>query len=317
MSKRLLFAPVLVALFVPASAEIIAKKDGNNLRVEVDGALFTEYRSDRWLPCLYPLMSPSGTHLTRQFPFAKDVPGEESDHPHHVGFWFTHGSINGSDYWHGGKDGSKVVTVGFAKEPVVGKSDGGGDELSFSVDLEWVGKDGKVDLEERRDYRITVAGMTRVIDVACHLKAADDDVVFGDTKEGSFAIRVAPTLRHKGEVAKGHIVNSKGDKDGAAWGKRAEWVAYHGPDSAGNKMVIALMDKKGNIHHPTWWHARDYGLLAANPFGPRSFKDKAWKGKGGFTLKSGESRTQSYRLVLHQGDLESAGLESHWRNFNE
>lgn len=309
---RLFLITASVGLALSLHAEISTEKDGGNLRVKIDGELFTEYRADQWLPCLHPLISAKGTHLTRRFPFEKGIEGEASDHPHHVGFWFTHGNVNGSDYWHGGKDGSKVVTKRYVGEPVVDK-----ESVSFSVDLEWMGKDGKRDLSERRTYHIKSSGPTRSVEVRSKLTATDGDVVFGDTKEGSFAIRVAPTLRHKGEVANGHILNSEGLEDGAAWGKRAAWVAYHGPDSKGNPTVIALMDGADNLHHPTWWHARDYGLLAANPFGPKSFKDKAWKKQGDYVLKNGESLTQSYLLILHQGDLASADLEAHWESFSK
>jgi len=154
-----------------------------------------------------------------------------------------------------------------------------------------------------------------------NLKIEIDGALFteyrSDTKEGSVAIRVAPTLRLKGEVAKSHITNSEGVTDDAAWGKRAKWVAFHGPDSAETPTVIAILDHTKNLRHPTWWHARDYGLLTANPFGARSYRDKEFKGSGDFTLKNGASLKQRYRLVLHQGDLASAKLEEQWRAFTQ
>ena len=310
-------ALLILALSVPLPlhAEITFEKEGNNLRVDIDGELFTEYHSDKWVPCLYPLMSPDGTHLTRQYPFVKGVAGEENDHPHHIGFWFTHGSVNGSDFWHGGKDGSKVVTKGFVGEPVVKQGDT--DSLTFTVDLEWLAKGKDPILSEQRSYAIQSNGKTRTIDVTCILKAIDGDVVFGDTKEGSFAIRTAPTIRLKGKVAKGGITTSEGVTNEKAWGKRAKWCAFHGPDSAGTPTVIALMDHKKNLRHPTWWHARDYGLLTANPFGARAYKDKEFKGSGEFTLKNGESLKQQYRLILHQGDLASTKLGEQWESFNK
>lgn len=302
---------------MPLHAGITATKDGNNLKIAIDGKPFTEYRTDKWIPCLYPLMSPDGTHLTRQFPFEKDIAGEEKDHPHHIGFWFTHGSINGSDFWHNGKDGSKIITKGFVGEPIIEEVDANTANLTFTVDLEWIDKTKASILSEQRTYRIQTAGKTRTIAMTCDLKAINGDVVFGDTKEGSFAIRVAETIRNKGEIAKGNIATSEGLTDGNAWGKRANWVAFHGPDSAGTPTVIALMDHTKNLRNPTWWHARDYGLLAANPFGTRGFKDNQFEGGGEFTLKNGESLKQNYLLILHQGDLASAKLEDAWIKFNE
>ena len=305
-----LLIPLLFLGALPLQADIELKKDGGKLKVLVDGKLFTEFRSDASSPCLYPLMSPTGTHLTRQFPFEKGVEGEAPDHPHHVGFWFTHGSVNGKDFWHSRGD-AKIVCKGFVGEP-----EASGDSANFTVDIAWEAG-GKAVMTERRKYEITASGKTRTVDVTSTFKPADGDVTFGDTKEGFFAIRVAPTLRLKGEVAKGRITTSAGNKDGDAWGKRAKWVAYHGPDSAGTPTVIAILDHKDNLRHPTWWHARDYGLLTANPFAIRAFKVKDAKGDGKHTIKAGESLTQRYRLVLHQGDLASAKLEERFGAFTK
>jgi len=311
---KLLHIALLASSILPLHAEIKVAQEGNNLKIEIDGALFTEYHSETKVPCLHPIMSPDGTHLTRQFPFEKGVAGEENDHPHHIGFWFTHGRVNGADFWHG-RGEEKVRTKGFVGEPVI-KNGEERSSVSFTVDLDWMAKD-KRHLSEQRTYTITAEGKTRTIDVTCKLTAADGDVLFGDTKEGSFAIRTAPTLRLKGKVANGGITNSEGMKGGDAWGKRAKWVAYHGPDSAGTPTVIAMLDHAKNLRHPTWWHARDYGLLTANPFGASSYKDKEFKGKGDFTIKKGETLTQRYRLVLHQGDLASAKLEEQWQAFTK
>jgi len=317
IAKRLLHAFVLILCSLPLHAGITATKDGNNLRIAIDGKLFTEYRTDKSVPCLYPLMSADGTHLTRRFPFEKNIAGEQYDHPHHIGFWFTHGDVNGSDFWHGGKDGSKILTNRFVGEPIIEETEPGTSSLTFTVDLEWLAKGKNPILSEQRTYKIQTSGTNRTIEVTCDLKAINGDVIFGDTKEGSFAIRVAPTIRNKGEVAKGRIITSEGLTAENAWGKRADWVAFHGPDSAGNPTVIAIMDHSENLRNPTWWHARDYGLLAANPFGALGFKDKDFKGGGNFTLKNGESLKQQYLLVLHQGDLTSAKLDGAWAKFNK
>jgi hypothetical protein len=124
-------------------------------------------------------------------------------------------------------------------------------------------------------------------------------------------------LRLKGPVAKGRITNSEGVDDGDAWGKRAKWVAYHGPDAKGTATVVAILDHAKNLRHPTWWHARDYGLLGANPWGIRAFNDKEITESGNFTLKNGESLTQRYRLILHEGDLPSAKVEESWKEFSK
>ncbi|PXA03073.1 hypothetical protein DDZ13_14035 [Coraliomargarita sinensis] len=302
-----------IALFLAHAleAEIAVLQNGQQLRVEIDGELFTEYRTERHVPCLYPLLSPDGTHLTRRYPFAENIVGEASDHPHHIGFWFAHGDVNGYDFWHG-RNGERITTSRVQH----GSVDKGpeGSRVRFSADLDWIAGRKKL-LTERRVYTIIEKGSDRIIDVTCHLKATETELVFGDTKEGSFALRLTPTLRLKGEVARGAITNSEGAQGRDAWGQRARWVAYHGPDSAGTATVVAIFDHPENLRHPTWWHARDYGLLTANPFGPKAFGDDTFTNKGDFILKESETLTLRYRLVLHQGNLHSAELNERWNEF--
>ena len=301
---------LLSAVSLSAGITINLKQENKNLKVLVDGKLFTEYHGNTRVPCLYPLMSHSGTHLTRQYPFVKDVTGEKSDHPHHTGFWFTHGNVNGHDFWH--KEDCKIVTRSLGEFRVSKHKEHA--STSFTAELAWEAK-GKPILLEKRQYTITIAGTTSHVDVTSSMEPVGDKVTFGDTKEGSFAIRTAPSLRLVGEVAKGKITNSEGVKDNDAWGKRARWVAYHGPDSAGTPQVIAILDHNKNLRHPTWWHARNYGLLTANPFGIRAFRDNSVKGSGDFHLNKGQSLTQRYRLLLHEGSLESAKIEESWTSF--
>ena len=72
---------------------------GPNLEVKVDGKPFTVHHVDVGAkPFLFPLVGPTGDSYTRAFPMEK-VEGEDQDHPHQRSFWFTHGSVNGVDFW--------------------------------------------------------------------------------------------------------------------------------------------------------------------------------------------------------------------------
>ena len=138
----------------------------------------------------------------------------------------------------------------------------------------------------------------------------------GDTKEGSMAIRLAPTMRLKGKegkVGKGHILNSEGHRDGETWGKRAAWCDYYGPVE--DKIVgVAIFDHPQNPKHPTWWHVRDYGLFAANPFGVHDFEKKP-EGTGDITIPAGENLTFKYRFYFHKGDAKQAKVAEHYREY--
>lgn len=127
------------------------------------------------------------------------------------------------------------------------------------------------------------------------------------------AIRLAPTMRLKGEVGQGHIVNSEGVRDGATWGKRAAWCDYYGPVE-GQVVGVAIFDHPSNPRHPTWWHVRDYGLYAANPFGIHDFEKKE-RGAGNLTIPAGESVTFKWRFYFHRGNEIEGKVAEHFRQY--
>ncbi len=302
---------ILLGLFLftlPLSAQLKLTEVDRTIQVTDGEKLITTFRTDKQVPCLYPLIGPSGSSVTRHFPFKKDVPGEQSDHPHHISFWFTHGLVNGHDFWHEAKGAkpSKIVLKSYAD---IGES-------SFTANLTWE-HDTKSLLTEKRTYAFTSTNTELIIDLTSTLTALED-ITFGDTKEGSLGLRLTPSLRLKGKVAKGSIENSEGHQNKAAWGKRAKWVAYHGPDSQGKASVVTLMDHPSNLRHPTWWHARDYGLLAANPFGQHDFELKKKKPHlGDYLLKKNQSLAQRYRLIIQAGDFDKTTLKNHFQTFSK
>jgi len=285
----------------------ISDTDGK-VTVKLDGKLFTEYRTDSRVPYCYPLMSSSGACLSRHWPMEKGF-NEEEDHPHHRSFWLSHGAVNGHDFW--------AWTTKESNPKIEHKGVRNLKDDSFTVDLAWTA-DGKTQLTEERTYSFRkVDAETTEIDMTSKLTAADSDATFGDTKEGMFAIRVDRTLRQKGKEAKGAIADSEGRKDGDVWGKKADWVAFSGPDEKDEPAVIAVFDHPSNFRHPTWWHARDYGLLAANPFGIHDFEGKKDKQTGVHVLKKGETLSFRYGVILHHGSLESAKLPKLWTEFSK
>lgn len=129
------------------------------------------------------------------------------------------------------------------------------------------------------------------------------------------AMRLAETMRLKQPkgAGEGHIVNSNGVRDGNTWGKRADWVDYYGPVN-GRTVGVAIFDNPGNPRHPTWWHVRDYGLFAVNPFGWHDF-DKKPAGAGDFKIPAGQSVTFRYRFYLHYGDEKQAKVAEAYEEY--
>lgn len=300
--------PILLALAAPLHAQFVfsEKTPENNLSVELHHGkdLVTAFRTDHRFPYLYPVHSPSGANVVRNWPMKTDVPGEEKDHPHHRGIWLTHGSVNGYDFWTDNPKNNTTIRLNSITDKQIVT-----DTAYLKADLTWIAANTEL-LQESRQYAFSKPdAQTLRIDIQSKLTAIADQVVFGDTKEGSFAIRTDRTLRVKGPSAKSTLTNSNGETNLDAWGKRANWAAYTGPDELGKPAVVAIIENPNSFRSPTHWHARDYGLLAANPFGIHDFEKKKDKTLGNHTLKKSESITLSYTVIIHQGTLETAKLK--------
>jgi len=286
-------------------------KAGKNLRVEINGKLFTEYNfQDVPRPYFYPVIGPTGVPIVRHWPM-KEGKDEAKDHVHHRSLWFTHGEVNGHDFWGEGSRSGKIVHDKLLKMTF------GRDVGIIQSQNKWVTRDGKVICTDTRTHRFYPPMATgQIMDFEVTIHASHGKVVMGDTKEGSMAIRLTPTMRVKtkeGKVGKGHIINSEGHSDGDAWGKRAAWCDYYGPVE-GEVVGVAIFDHPKNPRHPTWWHVRTYGLFTANPFGVHDFERKP-KGVGDLTIPAGQSVTFRYRFYFHKGDEKQAKVAELYREY--
>ena len=291
-----------------AKGGVAIEESDDKLTVTVNGKLFTEYRfKEQYRPFFYPVIGPTGVPVIRHYPMNPDLDkgGDKPDHPHHKSLWFTHGAVNGVDFWSDGK--GKIVHDKFlevSSGPQVGV---------IKSQNKWIAPDGTTTCTDTRTHRFYNTPDGQIMDFEVTIHASEGEVVFGDTKEGSMAIRLAPTMRLKGAVGKGHIINSEGVTDGDTWGKRANWVDYYGPVEGG-VVGVAIFDHPSNPMHPTWWHVRDYGLFAVNPFGVHDFENKP-AGAGDFKIPAGESRTFKYRFYFHKGDEKQGGVAEHYRDY--
>jgi hypothetical protein len=281
------------------------------VRVEIDGQLFTEYHyRNVSRPYFYPLLSVDGDHYTRRWP-QENVPGEERDHPHHHSLWYSHGDVNGVDLWSESDKAGRTV-----QQSIIGMKSGKA-QGSLITRNEWRARDGTLLAHDERTHHFSRGpGSERILDFTITILATQGDLTLGDTKEGTFAIRIAESMRNrqpKNQPGEGHLLSSRGHKDGDVWGKRAEWVDYWGPVN-GKILGLAIFDHPANPRHPTWWHARDYGLFAANPFGVHDF-EKRPKGSGDLRIPSGGSVTFRYRVLFHAGDSGLANIVSRYEEY--
>jgi hypothetical protein len=265
------------------------------------------------------LRSASGKIVTRMYPMDANVPGESKDHPHHRGLWFAHGDVNGYDFWgnDASQDNGKKGRVVLAKIDKIasGKSSG-----FIDCTFNWNAPDGKSLVTETRKMVFYSNSDKRVIDFDITLLAIEK-VQFGDTKEGTFAIRLAPGLEELEKrslpqpVRTGKMVNAQGKSgEKEVWGKRSEWVDYAGT-LENEKLGVAILDHPDNPHHPTYWHSRGYGLHAANIFGVHDFENDKSK-NGAITLEPGQSLRFRYRVIIHPGDYQSAGIATLYQDYS-
>jgi hypothetical protein len=307
---RLACAYLVAAVLSPAvacAAEVTTEKTPGGVAVKVDGQPFTEYLTKSGSkPILWPVYGPTGKRMTRNWPMEDGVPGEtDRDHPHQRSLWFTHGDVNGIDFWSEGK--GRIEHREFVKVE-------NGPPATIVTRNDWLSPDGsKLVCQDERTFTFGADADSRWIDCAIEIKATNGPVVFGDTKEGSFGVRTASSMRvQQGVKIVGHIVNSAGQTNLAAWGKPAPWVDYYGPVED-ETLGIAIMNHPSSFRFPTHWHVRTYGLFAANPFGLGDFS--GGKEQGAYTLSEGETLKLRYRVLLHKGDEKAGRVAEAYEHF--
>ena len=95
----------------------------------------------------------------------EDVEGEDRDHPHQRSFWFTHGDVNGFDFWASdplNRPNPKFGTIEETGRPTV--VDGPVVGIIRTTD-DWLGPDGKILCTDDRDWRTYDTEGARVIDL--------------------------------------------------------------------------------------------------------------------------------------------------------
>jgi len=325
-SNKLIIFSFFMAFITITSAQkkqavqLTDDKQKQEIAVTINGNPFTTllYNDTLYKPVLYPVYSPGQQLITRGFPLVPRE-GEPTDHPHHQGIWFNYENVNGLDFWNNSYAiaESKKSSYGSIKTTkIISVKSGKKAELKMSAN--WIDHNRSVLLEELTTYFFSGNEEQRIIDRITTLTAVQD-VVFNDAKDGMLGLRVTkelqiPTIEtkkftdDKGIVTtvkaikdptiNGNYITSEGKEGDSAWATRGNWCLLYGKKN--NEMIsIAIIDHPKNIGYPTYWHARGYGLFAANPLGQKIFSNG--KESLQFSLKKGESSTFRYRIVIAGG----------------
>lgn len=307
-------------------SRIKLNEDEANKKVEViiDGELFTSYiwPDDIEKPVLYPLKSSKGTLVTRGFPIAPR-PGERVDHPHHVGHWLNYGDVNGLDFWNNSYaiPAEKKDKYGSIKHQKVVNVKSGDEEGTLEVETNWIDSEGNILLVENTKFVFSGDEEFRTIERFTTLTAQSEKVTFTDNKEGMVAIRMDRSFEFpsdrpivftdangnptevaalNNEGVNGAYLSSEGIEGGDVWGTRAKWMRLSA-EKEGEEISVVIMDHPENPGYPTYWHARTYGLFAANPLGQAIFTNG--EKHFNFSLEPEESVTFKYKIAIKSGSL--------------
>lgn len=315
---------------------VVPNEAARRVDVFVDGRPFTSYIWPETLkkPVLYPLRTADGTIVTRGFPL-DPRPGERVDHPHHVGMWFNYGNVNGVDFWNNSAalSSEEQRRMGTVIHRRIARAAGGEDRGELDVEMDWVMPDDRPILREKTTLIFHAGPEMRAVDRITTLTALDRRVVFHDDKEGVLGMRVRRELEQPSNEplvftdaggrpttvkvmdntgVRGLYRSSEGKTGDAVWGTRGRWAMLAG--KVGREPVtLAILDHPKNVGFPTYWHARGYGLFAANPLGQEVFSKGAQKLN--FTLEPKQSVKFRHRLLILSGAATPDQIEAQYRRF--
>lgn len=235
-------------------------------------------------PYFAHVKSPGGIQVTRNHPpvAGKDRDDHDTMHP---GIWMAFGDLDGEDFW---RNKGRVVHEGFIAEPTGGPGKG-----TFAVRNRYERVDGELVCHEecRFTFLVRPDGYLLLWESTFF---ADREFYFGDQEEMGLAFRVTTPIT----VANGGTMrDSQGRKNGRGiWGKTADWCDYSGTVDD-RRIGMTLMCHPQNFR-PSWMHARDYGFIAANPFGRKAFT----KGESSqVVVEPGEKLRLRYGVWIHDG----------------
>jgi hypothetical protein len=315
---------------------VVANEQERRVDISIDGQPFTSYIWPTTLkkPVLYPLRTAKGTIITRGFPL-EQRPGERIDHPHHAGLWFTYEDVNGLDFWNN-SDAIKAENapkMGTIVQHSMISLKSGAQQGELDVEADWVTLDKKTLLNEHTHFVFRGGASFRSVDRITTLRALDQKVSFPDAKDGMLGLRVIRALEIPSDkpevytdasgrattVAKldntgvnGTYLTSEGRKGDAAWGTRGRWCNLSG--LVGDEPVtITILDHPENPGFPTYWHARGYGLFAANPLGQKIFSNG--REELNFFLAPRASATFRYRILISSAILTPEATEAAYQDF--
>lgn len=268
----------------------------HQVALEIDGieAARYHYGPDVPKPFVFPLVGPAGRRVTRL-----THPHDPVGHGHHLSVWVGHQDVNGTNFWEWNPD------VRIVHQRIEEYTDGP-TRASVIASNVWRDAEGKAVLNERRTTAlVALENNERYLDTTLEITPASEEVVFGKSPFGLFAVRVAKTMSvHDGGGTLRNADGAVGEKD-MFW-KHARWIDYTGRVTADEENGIAFFDHPANLNFPTGWHVRRDGWMGAS-----------FTLDGPYELLEGDRLVLRYRLYVHDSKATPERIENHWKRFAE
>jgi hypothetical protein len=231
--------------------------------------------------------TPSGIQATRNHPpkEGEDPTDHDTMHP---GLWLAFGDLSGADFWRNKAGGVKTT--------ISGEPRGEAGRGSFSINNDYFAAVAKEDddplCEETANFTIFVRPPGYLLRWESTF-TGEREFTFGDQEEMGLGVRLASPLRVTG--GNGRILDSEGRRnEKEVWGKQADWCDYRG-EIEGRQVGIAVFPSPRNFRR-SWFHARDYGYFATNPFGRNAFTGGE---KSAVSVKPGEEFRLAYGVFIY------------------
>jgi hypothetical protein len=233
-------------------------------------------------PHIHPIMAPDGSGVLTLRP--------EKNYVHHCGLWFGLNKVNGKNDFFYKNDSFHPLPL---KTPVVD-----GNRVTWTVEDDWQAVRSKPFLRETQEWAFTDHGTEYVLDLTWHAKAYED-ITFGKADYGGLFVKLADggTFRSgdKPEAVKAAELEST----------RSRWMSLEnkGKFRDGKPAVVVIMDHDKNHNHPTPWR------VTGDHFGTSPCKLFE------STLKSGDTTSAKYRIVVSSGKFDAEKIEARWKEF--
>ena len=271
-----------------------AERRGNQIRITVEGELFTVYTfaEDQKYPYFYPVNGPrSGESVTTE---------SSEPWPHHHSLFFACDRVNGGNYWQEGLERGQIV----AQETHIHKAEG--PSVVFSQTSLWQRPGAPSPFRDVRRIRISAPSPDlRVIDFDITLIPLVD-VRIEKTNHSLFSARMAPELSVENG---GTLINAHGQTgEEGTWGEKAPWCDYWGTRN-GITEGLAILVHPDNRWFPPPWFTRDYGFFSPTPMN--------WLEGGHLDLPKGEKLHLRYRVIVHGGTTEEAAIAKLYKAYIE